>query len=159
MMNALATCAESQQILGDALAEARGSAYVDVSVVEISHELSKQLPVETHLLARPDDLVEFAAALAHELRHLRAMHDVLDTRGPQDHGHFGARRKVLEESPDGRDAHAGTDEYDLVATTGVPGEDAVRTFNEDARTGLEARRGQTLHSELLDCHPNERGSR
>jgi len=69
--------------------------------------------------------VELTAAFTHELRHFGAMDEVFSARGPQDHGDVSVLRQVFEQGSDRRDAHAGADQDDAPAATGVSREDAV----------------------------------
>ena len=112
---------------------------------------------QTDLRARSQHLVVPASSLLDEVDELVTVDDLVGGCGPHDDDHIDSRREILEEGPERSDAHPSSDQHHPIAVTGVPGEAAVRPFDEDPCAWLQVGEGAALIAESLHGDPDEGG--
>jgi len=130
----------------------------DVAAREVGDERIQQRPVERHLRARTDDLVEMAVMCVDELRHLGPVDEIVLARGAEHDHDVDRSREFLEDRAHRRHADARGDQRDAVAGSGVMGKRAVRALDHHPGARPEGQRAR-LWSPLAFTVSSHRGTR
>lgn len=134
----------------DGFSKVTRSTHIDVGVVQGTHEAAHRTFVKAYLVTRPAQLVVATLTAFDEFGEFATVDNVCGRSSANNDGHRRGHGEILEQCAKRRHSDAGADQYHATCRESVAGEGAIRTFDNDASTWLEAGHCAALIAESLD---------